>query len=590
MLPRWKPRDGRNDAYIKWYDALINLESDLDVDIELDEKQPSYQQLATRYTPTDLANSHILDIIAQAAEQWQSDSNLLFDVIKNSLVLDGPHLERDLRKISSFVSLKHKDARSLRAWALSFADLSSIDNQMALRTKLNEMKLDAMAAYPTLEKHCREFWASWSLVAGNDTSRDGLETFYMQLLSTLPSQPEGAHLTNVRKWLADKITESSPMLNDVDNTIDTLLKYATVIGLSQKQLSVVAGTRAGTAPLDPNSLEARTLEHARRIVAHHDTQQSASYNKSTLHALTLDTQDTEQVNAMAFAKASKCDFCDCYSCESRDRGGIDKCICRWDSAFDLARTSFSDATKGYITKLRAYHKQNRTVSTLKGVKFTRGATINSLMTLDDLFGENSDEAAIEDWLQDISGERVTMLNLDADIACNTRPLTPKQTYRQMLYGTDTRPLTMRANATIIKTKYGEGGATDPLTSGVVRIRSQDPSLQTPLPMRPLSNEVEWQLVPPFALKLASPLRGLMRERLASAKTMLTRLDEGASRILLVAIFLGLGPQLKGLLPELIRVITRKIRMAYDANRVRLLSFVRMLMLAIQRRLTAATPA
>ena len=76
------------------------------------------------------------------------------------------------------------------------------------------------------------YWASWSHVAGNTaTRRDSLETFYMQLLSTLPSQPEGAHLTSVRKWLADKITESSSILMDVDNTIDTLLKYAAVIGL-----------------------------------------------------------------------------------------------------------------------------------------------------------------------------------------------------------------------------------------------------------------------------------------------------------------------------------------------------------------------
>ena len=88
-----------------------------------------------------------------------------------------------------------------------------------------------LVGLPVQEVICtfRNYWSSWSHVAGNTTSQDSLMTFYMQLLSTLPSQPEGAHLTSVRKWLADKITESSPMLMDVDDTIDTLLKYARLL-------------------------------------------------------------------------------------------------------------------------------------------------------------------------------------------------------------------------------------------------------------------------------------------------------------------------------------------------------------------------
>ena len=29
-LPNWRPRDGRNAAYLKWYDALMTAEADLD--------------------------------------------------------------------------------------------------------------------------------------------------------------------------------------------------------------------------------------------------------------------------------------------------------------------------------------------------------------------------------------------------------------------------------------------------------------------------------------------------------------------------------------------------------------------------------
>ena len=33
QLPKWNPRNGRNSQFIKWLDALQNIESDLDIDI-----------------------------------------------------------------------------------------------------------------------------------------------------------------------------------------------------------------------------------------------------------------------------------------------------------------------------------------------------------------------------------------------------------------------------------------------------------------------------------------------------------------------------------------------------------------------------
>ena len=48
VLPRWQPRSGRNDQFIKWFDALGSLEADLD--FELDEEQPCLQLLATCYS------------------------------------------------------------------------------------------------------------------------------------------------------------------------------------------------------------------------------------------------------------------------------------------------------------------------------------------------------------------------------------------------------------------------------------------------------------------------------------------------------------------------------------------------------------
>ena len=173
QLPPWKVRDGRTNAFAKWHDALINIENDLDIDPN--EQQPSFEPIAMRYSEADNV-MQIMDMTAAAAEQWQADSNMLFDIIKTSLVLDGPHLQRDLRKIGTFTNGKLKDARALRAWALSFADCSSIDRQIAIRTTLHNTKLTEGASYTMLEMHCRFDLSVWGNVIGNDLdNRESLE-------------------------------------------------------------------------------------------------------------------------------------------------------------------------------------------------------------------------------------------------------------------------------------------------------------------------------------------------------------------------------------------------------------------------------
>ena len=229
-LPQWAPRAGRNDAFIKWQDALIAAEATLDIDIN--EQQPQLAHLlanlplVTTSTVNRQQMDYFVNVTADAADMWQEDSNTLFDVIKASLVLDGPHLERNLRTIASFVSGKLKDARQLRAWALSFADLSSIDHQTKLCELLNKLKLTTDQGYQGLEKHCRDFWKVWSHISGNDASSpESVHTFYVQWLASLPTDPTG-HLGSVRKWLADKVTDGSSDLINVDGMIDALLKYA----------------------------------------------------------------------------------------------------------------------------------------------------------------------------------------------------------------------------------------------------------------------------------------------------------------------------------------------------------------------------
>ena len=34
QMPSWRPRDGRNDAYLEWHSALTTFEHDLGIDID----------------------------------------------------------------------------------------------------------------------------------------------------------------------------------------------------------------------------------------------------------------------------------------------------------------------------------------------------------------------------------------------------------------------------------------------------------------------------------------------------------------------------------------------------------------------------
>ena len=114
VLPKWRPRTGRNDDFINWHDALISIEADLD--IVADCTEPTLQELEAKRTPE---NAHWIEDAYQEAVAWyRRDDTILFDMIKQSLMLDGAHFEADLRKVNSFIDNNIKHGRELRARAI----------------------------------------------------------------------------------------------------------------------------------------------------------------------------------------------------------------------------------------------------------------------------------------------------------------------------------------------------------------------------------------------------------------------------------------------------------------------------------------
>ena len=64
---------------------------------------------------------------------------MLFDLLRPTLDLTGPHAELDLRRrLKNWKRDDRRDGRSLLRWAPSFVDRSSVEGQTAI---LNEIRI-----------------------------------------------------------------------------------------------------------------------------------------------------------------------------------------------------------------------------------------------------------------------------------------------------------------------------------------------------------------------------------------------------------------------------------------------------------------
>ena len=346
QLPLWRPRDGRNEAYLKWQDALTNFEHDYGIDV--DAPCPSISEvveLIPHYNTQGLTNDGDREIYAlfqSARDEWILLNELQFDVIRNSLVLEGVNLERDLRMLQTLMN-SAKDGRAIRNWAKQFADMSTVASQADLQSKL-EVKLAHGSSLDELESHCTKLWSSWLLISGNDPNDLAkLQSFYYRWLNSLPSEPIGSHLSSVRKWLADKISERSVVLHNVDSAIDIMIRYAASIGLSDSNLIHQNATADETARLG-----LRPSIHA------------------TLTAMKND-----------------CDFCKANACQSNQHGGIAACLSRHDCKIPISHIKGGDQSKAMVLGLREYHAKNKNAVTLKGINIDLTACAAKVRALND---------------------------------------------------------------------------------------------------------------------------------------------------------------------------------------------------------------
>ena len=327
--------------------------------------------------PTDASlTAHSYSLWYEATLQWQQEGTQLFDLVRPTLDLSGPHADQDVRRLKGWKRDQTRDGRALVQWALSFVDRSSVEGQMELLKEISSMKLDPSETLFGLAEHLYKLWELWLDISSNDRSAPA--AFLSQLLTSMPVSPEGP-VVHVRRYLADMIHHKvSPMLHDIDGDnglFNGMLEYGKMLGLqdvprSSLLLMASPGQPTGGAPAGGGK--------------------NGDDPKNDL-------------------PKGDCNTCFAYACTKEVRGN-DGCICKHSSKFDASQ--LTRQREKYVKLVRAYNKENPGKSLKVAIKVVREALdakkdeqLTFMTSVESVMGSSIDNVdELEAWLTDNSGK------------------------------------------------------------------------------------------------------------------------------------------------------------------------------------------
>ena len=251
-IPQWTVREGRGTAFALWENALGDALPRLGLQHDNLQEQPP-----TRPTG-DALSVESQGLWSEAVKYFQDEGTALFDVVRPSLVIDGPYAMQDLRRISLMQRDGVKDGRALVRLALGFADRSGIKGQMALVNDINKTKLNSQSTLFQLSEHVTGLWKMWLALTGS--SRAEPASFFWQMLVSMPTEPE-CPVVALRRWLVDMFDRGdSPLLADIDGEDGLLTKivsYGESLGVQDVRPSLhllqTGGREGGGATMETTS-------------------------------------------------------------------------------------------------------------------------------------------------------------------------------------------------------------------------------------------------------------------------------------------------------------------------------------------------
>ena len=391
MAVRWPPRSGRNRLFALWEDALNDMLAHLRLKRATMHEQPPEKPTGSALSGESYA------LWVSAVDQFQAEGTAIFDAVRPSLDLDGPHCEMDLNRIAKWKRDGIKDGRALLRWLHSFVDRSTIEGQMKLTIDINGMAVSVDDTLLGLSEHLYNLWEMWLALSSSD--RNLPNSFFSILLISMPTVPE-CPLVHVRRFLVDLIGQGqSQLLKDIDGDdglFAKMIEYARQLGMKD------APRPDGVNAPRPTDTWEHTASGGRKL--------NAAGERAMLNYQAPKAGDTPAGGGQTKVK-NEC--CYSFACTPTARGS-GGCICKHTSKFDLAGIT-SKGRREYIKLLREYSKANPSKSLKVAIKLVREAVgdtkpagkqgIAFMTSVESVLGSdvnNVDE--LDAWLQDHTGD------------------------------------------------------------------------------------------------------------------------------------------------------------------------------------------
>ena len=186
------------------------------------------------------------DAFQSVLAQHRDENTALFHLVYSTIDLCGIRQAGDTTCIKTrFHNGPHRDGYGLLAWCDSLVDSSDVSGQDDLQCKLAGFSLNANASVDQIEAHCTDLLSIWQRIHGNSIQQPA--SFNWRLLSSMPTGM--GQIGALRSWLASKISDRAPILDDPFELIDALLRHAKTLGItggeSDRQRGVYAVGRDG---------------------------------------------------------------------------------------------------------------------------------------------------------------------------------------------------------------------------------------------------------------------------------------------------------------------------------------------------------
>ena len=370
QIPIWRPRNGRDGTFPFWEDALNDAMAARGM------SRGTINEAPPTRPPGSTQTAEAYNLWVAAVHHYQQEGTMLFDLLRPTLDLTGPHAELDLRRLKNWKRDDRRDGRSLLRWALSFVDRSGVEGQTAILNEISAMKLASSESLLGLQNHLFGLWDLWLDLSTN--KREAPAAFFSQLLMSMPTAPE-CPMVHVRRYLADLVRHNvSPLLINIDGDdglFADMLKYAQTLGVSE-----------APAP--------------------------------SLHLQT----DPNPGNPGGGGKSRQREGNDCcfsFAC-TKDARGNGGCICKSSSKFDTSTLSKTRAR--YVNLLRKYSKANPGKSLKVAIKLVREAVgegdekqekqLTFMTSVESVVGGNINNVdELDAWLNEHEGENFYTLGM-----------------------------------------------------------------------------------------------------------------------------------------------------------------------------------